>query len=370
MHFSLVFRRQLVIVSKFERKIAIVIRNPLERLSFKNNRSTFFVPGTQVTLVFCRRRKRDDAHPARRVQVALLIKLFVMAKNSFAWNHTHEAKEYAFPWTFVRNLSDFAPKKLSNQIAVSAMQPTCYRIRRNVVEWKDIDEDTLLIWHVLLILAQERCFLAAELAVSPSIAWRIRVVLEIKAARIKFRFASATELFIFRPQHRNVCIIIPWNESAVTYRAEKRACDDAIMDAALFADAVRFHKEFELDALQPPQLLVCEMNHLPVTLSCSIFRPNKKHATTTISVHFEQRRPSWRASRSSILRDTSAVDKSKIREGFSPPPDSEFKAGVIHLLSLPFVSVSYDTISNGDWQRMLFYESKKRSTTAPLGFCV
>lgn len=134
-------------------------------------------------------------------------------------------------------------------------------MHRDIVEGKDVDEDALVVWHVLLVLAQERRPFAAKLAVAPSKAGRVRVILEVEAARVKFRRASLAESFILGPQQRDVRVIVPRDEPSMPHRAQERAGDNVVMDAAFFADTVGFNEELELDALELAQLCLREMDH-------------------------------------------------------------------------------------------------------------
>ena len=111
------------------------------------------------------------------------------------------------------------------------------------------------------MLAQEHRSLAAELAIAPAIPWRIRMILKIEPARVELRLAGAAKLFILPAQERDVRIIVPGNEAVMPYGTEQRPRDDVVMDATFPADAIRFREQFELDALELPELVACKLYH-------------------------------------------------------------------------------------------------------------
>lgn len=256
-----------MIVSKFERQVTVEIGDSWKRAPFENDGRAALIPSAQVSLILRRRREHEDAHPARGLCVALLHQFFVVRKNLLARHAAHETEQQPLPPTFVRNPADLAPKEFPDHVTLHTVPLPPHRMHRDIVEREDVDEDTLLVRHMLLMLAQEHRPLAAELSVSPSIPRRVRVILEIKAARIKLRLASATELFIFRPQKRDVSIIVPRDESAMAHGTKQRACDDVVMDAACLANAIGFREQFKLYSLKLSQLLLCEINHASNSLS-------------------------------------------------------------------------------------------------------
>lgn len=261
MDFPLVFRRKLVIVAELERQVTVEIGDSWKRAPFENDRRATLVPSTQISLILRRRWEREDAHPARRFVIAFLDERIVPRKNLLARHTAHEPEHQPFPHAFVRNPADLAPEEFPNHVTFQAVPLPPRRMHRDVVEREDIDENALFVRHMRLMLAQERRPFAAELSVSPSIPRRVRVILEIETARIKLRLASAPERFIFRPQKRNIGIIVPRDESPMAHGAEQRACDDIVMDTAFLANAIGFREQFKLYSLKLSQLLLREINH-------------------------------------------------------------------------------------------------------------
>ena len=188
--------------------------------------------------------------------------LRIAAKNRLARHAAHDAEQQALPWVLRRGLSDFAPKELADEVAAGAVNLTRDGCCGHTVEREDVDEDALLVRHVLLMLTQERRPFAAELAIAPSIPRRIFVILEIEAARVELGLTGAAEFFVLPAQERDVGIVVPGDEAAMAHGTEQRPRNDVVVNAALPADTIGLEQQFELDALQLVQLFFVQLDHL------------------------------------------------------------------------------------------------------------
>ena len=82
--------------------------------------------------------------------------------------------------------------------------------------------------------------LAPQFAIDPAITRIIGRVLEKEPLMIDHIVYDTAKRLIIAPQHIGIHIIVPWNETLMAHRPQKRSSRHGIRDAANTADAVKF----------------------------------------------------------------------------------------------------------------------------------
>ena len=266
-----------MIISEFEGQIAVRIRGARKGDPLKHSRLLPGVPTPPVSELTVRRREHQNPDPAGIPAVRPTDPSVQPAEQRRFRDEIYGSVYGPSKAAFVRDLSHSGPKALSEKKAVKIHDRPSHAALRYGVQGEHVDKHTLVIGHMLLMLPEEQRVFAAKLAVAPPIPGRNGMVLEIKPVRIQFCPAGLPKALILPPEHGDVGVIVPGDESAVTHRPEKSAGNNVVMDPAFSADPVHLLQKLQFDKLQGAQGFVIQLNHLPLNSTCrSSPAPNRR----------------------------------------------------------------------------------------------
>ena len=137
-----------------------------------------------------------------------------------------------------------------------ARPPVRHRIQR-----EHIDEDALFIGHMLLMFSKKKSILPPKLAVAPAVTIRGHVILKIEPVGIQIILACLAETLVIVPEHGDVCVVVPGDETAVAHRSQKGPGDDVIADTVFPAYPVRFPEKLQLRHLEPSERFRIQFLH-------------------------------------------------------------------------------------------------------------
>ena len=119
---------------------------------------------------------------------------------------------------FVRDLSDRRIKRLADQETFKVFDRSPDTALWHSIQREYIDEHSLLIGHVFLMLAQKNGVLAAQFPVTPAVSGRDPVILKIEVLRIQVFFAGFDKTVVVLPEQCDIRIVVPGDESFVADR--------------------------------------------------------------------------------------------------------------------------------------------------------
>ena len=132
-----------------------------------------------------------------------------------------------------------------------------------VVKREDIDEDA----HVGLILKGIEISLHEHSVFCPHLGKVVgQVIAVVPALAVEARrdlvIADLQELFIIRPRHDDIQIVVPGDEASVTHSAQQRSCGNVIPEIILMTDTVDLVKYFQFKTVKLVQCFLFQINLL------------------------------------------------------------------------------------------------------------